>query len=156
MGAHLHPAAYAAGLPGDAVARGRALPAGLSEPLPGWYLTGDAGYKDDDGYLYIMSRIDDVINVAGHRLSTGGMEEVLASHKDVAECAVIGVADQLKGELPLGLVVLKAGVTAIPRPSARSWWHGCATGSDPWRPSSWWRSSPACRRPARARSYAAR
>ncbi len=79
--------------------------------FPGWYLTGDAGYKDADGYLYIMSRIDDVINVAGHRLSTGGMEEVLASHKDVAECAVIGVADQLKGELPLGLVVLKAGVT---------------------------------------------
>jgi propionyl-CoA synthetase len=78
---------------------------------PGYYLTGDAGYKDDDGYLYIMSRIDDIINVAGHRLSTGAMEEVLASHKDVAECAVIGVADQLKGELPLGLVVLKAGVS---------------------------------------------
>ena len=82
--------------------------------FPGWYLTGDAGYKDEDGYLYIMSRIDDVINVAGHRLSTGGMEEVLASHKDVAECAVIGVADQLKGERPLGLVVLKAGVTKEP------------------------------------------
>ena len=81
---------------------------------PGWYLTGDAGYKDADGYLYIMSRIDDVINVAGHRLSTGAMEEVLAGHKDVAECAVIGVADQLKGELPLGLVVLKAGVTRDP------------------------------------------
>jgi propionyl-CoA synthetase len=81
---------------------------------PGWYLTGDAGYKDADGYVYIMSRIDDVINVAGHRLSTGGMEEVLSSHKDVAECAVIGVADQLKGELPLGLVVLKAGVDRDP------------------------------------------
>ncbi|MEK0085165.1 propionyl-CoA synthetase [Benzoatithermus flavus] len=81
---------------------------------PGWYLTGDAGYKDSDGYLYIMSRIDDVINVAGHRLSTGAIEEVLASHKDVAECAVIGVADQLKGELPLGLVVLKAGVARDP------------------------------------------
>jgi propionyl-CoA synthetase len=77
---------------------------------PGYYLTGDAGYRDADGYLYIMSRIDDVINVAGHRLSTGAMEEVLAAHKDVAECAVIGVADQLKGELPLGFVVLKAGV----------------------------------------------
>jgi propionyl-CoA synthetase len=76
----------------------------------GYYLTGDAGYKDADGYLYIMSRIDDIINVAGHRLSTGAMEEVLAGHPDVAECAVIGVADQLKGELPLGLVVLKAGV----------------------------------------------
>ncbi len=77
---------------------------------PGYYLTGDAGMKDGDGYLFIMSRIDDIINVAGHRLSTGGMEEVLASHPDVAECAVIGVADQLKGELPLGLVVLKSGV----------------------------------------------
>ncbi|MFW5678968.1 MAG: AMP-binding protein, partial [Pseudomonadota bacterium] len=77
---------------------------------PGYYLTGDAGYKDDDGYLFIMSRIDDIINVAGHRLSTGAMEEVLAGHPAVAECAVIGVADELKGELPLGLVVLKAGV----------------------------------------------
>jgi propionyl-CoA synthetase len=76
---------------------------------PGYYLTGDAGYKDEDGYLFIMSRIDDIINVAGHRLSTGAMEEVLASHPDVAECAVIGVHDALKGELPLGLVVLRAG-----------------------------------------------
>jgi propionyl-CoA synthetase len=76
----------------------------------GYYLTGDAGYKDSENYLFIMSRIDDIINVAGHRLSTGGMEEVLASHPDVAECAVIGVADQLKGEIPLGMVVLKAGV----------------------------------------------
>src|SRR5207302_8798023 len=78
---------------------------------PGYYLTGDAGFIDDDGYVWIMSRIDDVINVAGHRLSTGAMEEVLAAHPDVAECAVIGVADSLKGQLPLGLVVLKAGVT---------------------------------------------
>ena len=76
----------------------------------GYYLTGDAGYRDEDGYLFVMSRIDDVINVAGHRLSTGAMEEALAGHPDVAECAVFGVADQLKGELPLGLVVLKAGV----------------------------------------------
>jgi propionyl-CoA synthetase len=65
---------------------------------------------DEDGYLFVMSRIDDIINVAGHRLSTGGMEAVLAGHADVAECAVIGVADKLKGELPLGLVVLKSGV----------------------------------------------
>lgn len=78
---------------------------------PGYYLSGDAGYRDEDGYLYVMSRIDDIINVAGHRLSTGGMEEVLAAHPDVAECSVIGVADTLKGELPLGLVVLKAGVS---------------------------------------------
>ncbi|ESQ14124.1 MAG: propionyl-CoA synthetase [Thiohalocapsa sp. PB-PSB1] len=77
---------------------------------PGYYLSGDAGFIDEDGYLFVMSRIDDIINVAGHRLSTGGMEAVLSSHPDVAECAVIGVADQLKGELPLGLVVLKAGV----------------------------------------------
>ncbi len=77
---------------------------------PDHYLTGDAGYRDEDGYLFIMSRIDDVINVAGHRLSTGAIEEVLAAHADVAECAVFGVDDQLKGELPLGLVVLKAGV----------------------------------------------
>jgi propionyl-CoA synthetase len=75
----------------------------------GYYLTGDAGIKDENDYLWIMSRIDDVINVAGHRLSTGAMEEVLASHEAVAECAVFGVADQLKGELPLGMVVLKAG-----------------------------------------------
>jgi len=78
--------------------------------FPGYYLSGDAGYQDEDGYLWIMSRTDDVINVAGHRLSTGAMEEVLASHADVAECAVIGVADALKGQLPFGLVVLKAGV----------------------------------------------
>jgi propionyl-CoA synthetase len=81
---------------------------------PGYYLTGDAGYRDEDDYVYVMSRIDDVINVAGHRLSTGAIEEVLASHKDVAECACIGVADELKGELPMGLVVLKAGVAREP------------------------------------------
>ncbi len=77
---------------------------------PGFYETADAGFCDEDGYLWIMSRTDDIINVAGHRLSTGGMEEVLASHPDVAECAVIGVADDLKGQVPLGLAVLKAGV----------------------------------------------
>ncbi len=77
---------------------------------PGHYLTGDAGYEDGDGYLYIMSRVDDIINVAGHRLSTGAMEEVLAGHPDVAECAVVGVADALKGEIPVGFVVTKAGV----------------------------------------------
>lgn len=77
---------------------------------PGFYLTGDAGFKDADGALSIMSRIDDIINVAGHRLSTGAMEEVLADHPDVAECAVIGVADHLKGQLPVGLAVLQSGV----------------------------------------------
>ena len=77
---------------------------------PGFYLTGDAGFKDADGALSIMSRIDDIINVAGHRLSTGAMEEILADHPDVAECAVIGVADDLKGQLPVGLAVLQSGV----------------------------------------------
>ena len=77
--------------------------------FPGYYETGDAGYMDEDGYLYIMARTDDVINVAGHRLSTGAMEEVLASHPDVAECAVIGVSDPLKGQLPLGFLCLNAG-----------------------------------------------
>ena len=78
--------------------------------FPGYYLTADAGYKDEDGYVWIMSRTDDIINVAGHRLSTGALEEVLAAHADVAECAVIGVADALKGDVPLGVIVLKAGV----------------------------------------------
>jgi propionyl-CoA synthetase len=77
---------------------------------PRHYLTADAGYKDEDGYLYIMSRVDDIINVAGHRLSTGAMEEVLAGHRDVAECAVVGVADEIKGEIPVGFVVTKADV----------------------------------------------
>src|SRR4029079_7367414 len=77
---------------------------------PGYYLTGDAGYHDEDGYLYVMSRIDDIINVAGHRLSTGSIEETLAAHPDVAACAVIGAADDMKGEIPVGFVVLKAGV----------------------------------------------
>ena len=80
-------------------------------PYPGYYLTGDGGFIDQDGYVFIMGRTDDVINVAGHRLSTGEMEEIVAAHLAVAECAVIGVADEIKGQLPLGLVVLKDGVT---------------------------------------------
>ncbi|MBV1895500.1 MAG: AMP-binding protein, partial [Rhodobacteraceae bacterium] len=83
--------------------------------FPGYYETGDAGMMDEDGYLYIMARTDDVINVAGHRLSTGAMEEVLSSHPNVAECAVIGVADPLKGQLPVGFVCLTKGVN---RPNA--------------------------------------
>jgi propionyl-CoA synthetase len=83
---------------------------GCLDRFPGYYETGDAGYIDEDGYIYVMSRTDDIINVAGHRLSTGAIEEVLAAHTDVAECAVMGVADELKGQLPVGLVVLKAGV----------------------------------------------
>ena len=79
------------------------------ETFPGYYETGDAGYMDEDGYVYIMARTDDVINVAGHRLSTGQMEEVLASHPDVAECAVLGVKDSLKGQLPMGFLCLNSG-----------------------------------------------
>jgi propionyl-CoA synthetase len=78
--------------------------------FPGYYKTADAGFLDPDGYLYVMGRTDDIINVAGHRLSTGGMEEVLAGHQDVAECAVVGIKDELKGEVPCGFVVLKSGV----------------------------------------------
>jgi len=82
--------------------------------FPGYYKTADAGFIDEDGYVSIMGRTDDIINVAGHRLSTGGMEEVLSSHVDVAECAVIGIKDDLKGEVPCGFVVLKAGVNRPP------------------------------------------
>jgi propionyl-CoA synthetase len=78
--------------------------------FPGYYYTSDGGYMDDEGYCFIMGRIDDVINIAGHRLSTGAMEEIIAKHPNVAECAVIGVEDSLKGQVPVGLVVLKAGV----------------------------------------------
>ncbi len=84
------------------------------DEFPGYYKTADAGYIDDDGYIYVMSRTDDIINVAGHRLSTGGMEEVLAGHHDVAECAVLGIKDDLKGEVPCGFIVLKAGVNRPP------------------------------------------
>jgi len=85
------------------------------DQFPGFYKTADAGFKDDDGYVYVMSRTDDIINVAGHRLSTGAMEEVLSGHEDVAECAVVGILDSLKGEVPCGFIVLKAGAN---RPSA--------------------------------------
>ncbi len=81
------------------------------EEFPGFYKTADAGFIDEDGYVFVMSRTDDIINVAGHRLSTGAMEEVLADHPDVAECAVLGVDDQLKGQIPVGFLVLNAGVT---------------------------------------------
>jgi propionyl-CoA synthetase len=84
------------------------------DEFPGYYKTADAGFVDEDGYIFIMSRTDDIINVAGHRLSTGGMEEVLAAHKDVAECAVVGIKDDMKGEVPCGFVVLKAGVNRHP------------------------------------------
>ncbi len=84
------------------------------EEFPGYYSTGDAGYRDEDGYLYVMARTDDIINVAGHRLSTGGMEEVVAGHPDVAECAVLGLADDLKGQIPAGFVVLNTGVDRDP------------------------------------------
>ncbi len=82
--------------------------------FPGFYATADAGLIDEDGYIHVMTRTDDIINVAGHRLSTGGIEEVLAAHPDVAECAVLGIADSLKGQVPIGLLVLKAGVARPP------------------------------------------
>jgi propionyl-CoA synthetase len=81
----------------------------------GCYLTGDGGFIDEDGYVFVMGRVDDVINVAGHRLSTGAMEAVVATHPDVAECAVIGIADSLKGQVPMGFVVLKAGADPDPQ-----------------------------------------
>jgi len=115
--------------------------------FPGYYETGDAGIVDEDGYLYIMARTDDVINVAGHRLSTGGMEEVLAGHPDVAECAVIGVSDDLKGQVPVGFL--------CPR-SSRNPCHWCATESGPSPRSSWPWWWTGCPRRARARSCAPR
>jgi len=84
---------------------------GYLREFEGYYSTGDNGYVDEDGYVFIMGRTDDVINVAGHRLSTGEMEEVLAGHPAIAECSVIGIHDALKGQLPVGLVLLKDGVT---------------------------------------------
>lgn len=87
--------------------------------FPGYYMTADAGYMDEDGYVYVMSRMDDIINVAGHRLSTGGMEEVLASHPDVAECAVVGVYDEVKGQIPVGFLVLNKGVDRDPHEIVR-------------------------------------
>ncbi len=126
------------------------------DEFPGYYKTADAGYKDDDGYIYVMSRTDDIINVAGHGLSTGGMEEVLAGHPDVAECAVLGIKDAMKGEVPCGFIVLKAGVN---RPherdrkgNRRSW---CARRSARSRRSSWRSPWRACRKPAPAKSCAA-
>ena len=89
--------------------------AGYLTTFPGFYVSGDAGYIDQDGYVFVMGRTDDIINVAGHRLSTGEMEEVLGAHPAVAECAVIGVPDELKGELPLGMVVLKNDVAVDPQ-----------------------------------------
>jgi len=80
------------------------------DPFPGYYFTGDGGYIDENGYVYVMGRVDDIINVAGHRLSTGEMEEIISHHRDVAECAVVGADDSLKGQVPVGFVVLKAGV----------------------------------------------
>jgi propionyl-CoA synthetase len=88
--------------------------AAYMEEFPGYYKTADAGFIDEDGYVFVMSRTDDIINTAGHRLSTGGMEEILADHPDVAECAVLGVDDQLKGQVPIGFLVLNAGVEREP------------------------------------------
>ena len=111
-----------------------------------------AGYFDDDGYLFVMGRIDDVINVAGHRLSTGSIEAVLAAHPAVAECAVIGVADEIKGQVPRGFVVLKAGASADGL--AEELVAAVRDEIGAVAASSWSTSCPRCRRPARARSCA--
>ena len=124
---------------------------------PGWYLTGDGGYKDADGYVYVMGRTDDVINVAGHRLSTGSMEAVLADHPAVAECAVVGVADQLKGQVPRGFVVLKAGLDVDPEAAARrAGPAGARADRRRRRAARDRRRRRRCRRPGRARSCARR
>ena len=124
-----HQAADAAGHAADAVGRRRALRRlATCRPIDGYYLTGDGGYVDEDGYLFVMGRTDDVINVAGHRLSTGSLEEVLAAHPAVAECAVIGVADELKGQVPRGFVVLKAGVDVDADVSGRPSWSQLVRG----------------------------
>ena len=110
-----HQAAAAARLPADALsATTSACATSYLKDFPGYYKTADAGFKDEDGYLTILGRTDDIINVAGHRLSTGGMEEVVASHPAVAECAVLGVKDEIKGEQPCGFLVLKSGVNRPP------------------------------------------
>ena len=123
---------------------------------PGYYETGDAGYIDEDGYVYVMCRTDDIINVAGHRLSTGEMEGILASHPDVAECAVIGTADELKGQVPWVFWCSRPASTARTTRSSRRSSRWCATrsarsptSSTPW---SW----SDCPRPVPARSSAAR
>ena len=124
--------------------------------FPGYYKTSDAGYKDEDGYIFVMGRTDDIINVAGHRLSTGGMEEILASHTDVAECAVLGIADSVKGEVPCGFLVLKAGVARDARRDREgdrgAGARAARARSRPSSSRSRWRG---CRRRARARSCAA-
>ena len=121
---------------------------------PGYYLTGDGGFFDQDGYLYVMGRVDDVINVAGHRLSTGAMEEVLATHPDVAECAVVGAADQLKGQVPSVSWSSRPGSSASRTSSARSWCAASASRSARWPRSRRSRSWSGCPRPAPARSCA--
>ena len=126
------------------------------DDFPGYYKTADAGFKDEDGYIFVMGRTDDIINVAGHRLSTGGMEEVLASHPDVAECAVIGIKDELKGELPCGFIVLKSGVNRPPTDIEKECSRSCATRSARSRRSSSPSPSPACRKRAPAKFCAAR
>jgi propionyl-CoA synthetase len=122
----------------------------------GYYLSGDGGYVDEDGYLYVMGRTDDVINVAGHRLSTGSMEAVIAQHPAVAESAVIGAADPVKGQLPAGSSCSRPASTTTPTTSPRSWCGWCATRSEQSRPSRTSRSSGGCPRPGRGRSCARR
>ncbi len=123
--------------------------------FPGYYKTSDAGYMDEDGYVWVMGRTDDIINVAGHRLSTGGMEEILASHPDVAECAVLGIKDAIKGEVPCGFLVLKAGVTRSPLEIEKEIVRWCAKSSARLPRSSSRSRSAGCRKRAREKSCAA-
>ena len=138
------------GCAADAVERRRALRPSYLEQFPGYYVTGDGGYVDDDGYLFVMGRIDDVINVAGHRLSTGAMEEVLATHADVAECAVIGVPDELQGR---GAVRLRrAEGRRRPRPPTRSCASSCSSSASRSAPSRSFRDARVVARLPKTRS----
>ncbi len=124
--------------------------------FPGYYLTSDAGFRDDDGYVYIMSRIDDIINVAGHRLSTGAMEEVLADHPEVAECAVIGVRDELKGQSPVDLWCFRPASIATLQMLKPNWSPWSGIESVRWLPSSGRSWSNVCPRQDQERSYVPR
>ena len=146
-----HPNAVAAGCTVASVGGRRRFVDAYLGHTPGYYMTGDGGHFDEDGYLYVMGRVDDVINVAGHRLSTGEMEEIIAGHPDVAECAVIGVADELKGQVPRGLVGVEGRGRARPRHHRHELVQRVRDQSAPWPHCARSISSRLCRRPVRAR-----
>ena len=129
----VNPLADAAWMPANAMENDAGFIESYLTEFPGYYKTADAGYIDEDGYVFVMARTDDIINVAGHRLSTGEIEEVLANHPDVAECAVIGIADGLKGQVPQGSFCLKRVSTARSASSSARSLSWCAIASAPWR-----------------------